>query len=376
MAAGGFAWWLWGWQLGSLTFHESWSREQRDDMEQIAKALINYNEHEDFIDRQLREHGQETDTSRLSRRMRDRDFLASSFELLQHVAESGRGEGNTPIGITAAYLACRLGKVQLAGELVRRGCDPNRPVIDKMGGMPESAFHAAIACVSLQSMNKDYTPPSAEQRQELLSIMLENGADISRGREMSIACAFLAYLRSTEEGPVMLEWLFDHGLTIPDEINKWSVCMMLSMENSLPTIKRLLEKGYLDANDELTKSYLLFAAAASVTPDTPEKLLWALDTLHADVNARQNDLWPKGTTRKIAATPLIINASQLSYDDIVSDDAAAKDRLVLQAMEILLSHGAKLTDEDAEQLVIPQNPELQRAFYALLAQYGIVLKQK
>lgn len=294
LAAAGGAWWLWGWRVGSLHFHESWSPEQWVELAAFDADLLSYVEKQNemmdaalaameekekafeaaeaappfeqfallIMNTVLLKQHPEAALPRwlrhLSTAIRERAQLAPHRRALKEAAESGRGDVVSRLdaawSMPLVHVLCRAGRLGLVQEFVLRGANPNGTHFNIPPGesVPqETLFQTAILC---EPWVPFATRPPLEQRLELLEFLLAHGASPAPHPENGIStttyAATLAYHARkegfSEDGPRMLEWLLEHGLT-PEERNSYTAILLSLLRDDLPTAQRLLEKGFLSS---------------------------------------------------------------------------------------------------------------------------------
>lgn len=329
---------LWGrsaWTWRALSYHESWSPEQRADLQELADTVS-----ELYDDTQHTLHSK---------------YMVEAYAMLREVARSGRAEAFTPTThCSAAYLAAFFGKMDLLRELTLRGADLNLPAtlfLDLF--MPETPFQAAIYIYTR-------SVPIA-QRLEMLEFMLAHGADIQKGQKM---LSFIPAYASAKDGDkgAMLEWLLEHGLTPDSDRELDTICRHLHHPGTLPVIQRLVEKKLLNTDSADIGYYLLTAALISVPEDRQEKLRWVL-SLGVDPNYH-----PESDPDDLPKSPALdIPVRFLAQAD--ADEAPD----LLQALDLLLTRGARPTQESDfyDTDYYPTAPEIRAAYKDLLTKHHI-----
>lgn len=339
-----FLWCRSAWTWRSLSYHESWTHEQRADLQELADTVS-----------ELYDETKHTKHSK---------YMVEAYAMLREVARSGRAEAFTPsTHCSAAYLAAVYAKMDLLRELTRRGADLNLPttLIPKLSPMTETPFQAAIHPF-IRSV------PIA-QRLEMLEFMLAHGADIQKGQKMPSFIHAYASAKDGDKG-AMLEWLLEHGLTPDSERELDTICAHLHHPGTLPVIQRLVEKKLLNTDSADIGYALLTAALISAPEDRLEKLRWVL-SLGVDPNYR-----PEHKPGDLPESPALNIA--LRFLARASADEAPD---LLQALDILFRHGARPTQEPGDSSFYhedgqPSTPELREAYKALLDKYGLELPQK
>ena len=313
------------WKARPLSFHESWSEEQRLELTQMYHLLQDLND----------------DTTREDQAM------------LRRVAATGRGDIYTPQGFSAAHLAAHMSFLSLLKDLVLRGADPNM-VQRTSPEHPESVFQTAMACISPDIEGRSERAPQS-LRLETLAWLLEHGADINTNISQTILIAQLSdMVDEWREAPdsqpgATVEWLLEHGLQLKSEKELHQLTFLMHLKGSLPTIRRLWAAGYLPDTQE-TRDQLLIRSLDTPCSDTPTKARWAL-AMGAD-----------------AASALPACCANIGlYGDKIDDSEVYN--ICLQALELLLSHGVK----PEEPLLYAPHAEPQRSLYLdLLGKYQLL----
>lgn len=391
LAAGGFAWWLWGWRVGGLTFHESWLPEQRAEMLSLADDLRSLPRdflHSDLISTldRMRGYGERNADGTWTWHPITRSqwekwltaaevgklFAAPILGSLQQVAAEGQCRADARAAGLVAQAACRTLHPALAKELIRRGADVNAAFnLSELSGLPEKAESCFQSAIAGKAYFSDARLPLAE-RFELLKLMLEHGADVSYNKASSLLSAYISAASETEpDHGAMLEWLLDHGLSIENADDLENAFLTLSCEGTLPAFKRMVQKGHIPLTPEF-KSRLLNRIAISPTPDSEQKALWALEELGADPNyiltrtIEDEDEEGNPIETRVPDVSLVENVARYlpAYESDAERQAAA-----LRLLDILLAHGAKLPENAAD--LAPAEPSLRRRYMEVLMKHGI-----
>ena len=409
LAAGGFAWWLWGWQVGGLRFHESWTPAQRAELQAIhdnhVKGMVRdylalQEECKANLDNIKDSSGKELASGlmKLFFPLHDRPSFVQYIELsvgfrpvcimmdevLRHVAATGRADYYCAENkLSAAYIAARCGKLDLVKELVLRGNDPNLPLLilpekadDADARRYETVFQAAIACAPYFSGEV----PPLTQRLELLDWLLAHGADINayarQGREnMPLLIAAIACMRENDQLPpeqrgLLLLWLLDHGLQVDVGCDSGFLNKQLAACNP-SLLPRIMEKVYPDSPTPEQKARILRAFLESGVQDKAAKVRWALEVLGADPNLPimreqldEEDLDRQETPTMKLAVPRRVFLPMEEEDEAEFDEQLA-------ALDILLAHGGKMERPGRDA---PELPALRERYFKVLRQNGIDLQ--
>ena len=215
----GAAWWLWGWQWRSeLTFHESWSAEERAALTEFNNYLHDRHVTDvaEFIKQEfLDEEGWNHD---LARACMTRANCAPVCQQLAHIAESGNANQPTfefmqKYGCTPVIIASITAHFDAMKALIEHGANPNacltfeplpaseRPADDNQISTPISDI------LSGYSFNKTLKP-SWNERREAAEHLISKGFDINAyGYIVGVNCT-LALLRGETE-PWF--WALEHG---------------------------------------------------------------------------------------------------------------------------------------------------------------------
>lgn len=409
LAAGCFAWWLWGWQVGGLSFHESWTPEQRAELQALhdnhVKGMVrDYLALQEKLDAAL-SNIKDSPRKEFAAGLIKQEFfplhdlpafiqyieLSIGFrpvcirmdEVLRHVAATGRADYYcAENNLSAAYIAARCGKLDLVKELVLRGNDPNLPLRIRPEGEDdanalcyETVFQASIACVPYFSGEA----PPLTQRLELLDWLLAHGADINayarQGREnMALLIATIACMHENEQLPpeqrgLLLLWLLDHGLQVDVDRDSGFLNKQLAACNP-SLLPRIMEKVYPSSPTPEQKARILRSFLESGVQDKAAKVRWALEVLGADPNlpimrekSDEEDLDRQETPTMKLAVPRVF----LPLEE--EDEAEFNEQLA--ALDILLAHGGRMDRPGSDA---PEIPALRERYFEVLRQNGIDLQ--
>ena len=409
LAAGGFAWWLWGWQVGGLRFHESWSPEQRAELQALydyhVKGMVwDYLSMLEKWDETLGDIKDSPHKERYDEMIKQAFFPLHDFpvfiqyidlsigfrpvcirmdEVLRHVAATGRADYYcADNNLSAAYIAARCGKLDLVKELVLRGNDPNRPLLilpekadDEDALRFETVFQAAIACVPY--FNGE-VPPLA-QRLELLEWLLAHGADINanarQGQEnLSLHIATIACMRENDQLPpeqrgLLLLWLLDHGLQVEADIN-----IHTQLADCHPSLlPRIVEKVYPGSPTPEQKARILRTFLENRVLYKAAKVRWALEVLGADpllpIMREESDEEDTGG-RESPAIQIAVQYFSFVHEPLDAEDEADFAEH-LQALDLLLARGCK---PERPGRATPKAPALRERYLAVLRKNGIDLQ--
>lgn len=300
-----------------LVYHHSWSPQRRADLDQLYTLMAN---------RSSEQLPPELAQLRDARRKQEDRAIC---DMLRRVAASGRGDICTDTGITAAHIAAHMSKADLLRELILSGISPNSIQKSDPTG-PESVFQTAIAC---SSFVPDTPRLSQAERLELLDWLLDHGADVNLNSDYSLTLALLADMTDEWQHDeysipgATTEWLLDHGLKPQGEHAHAQIVKVILLRGSLPCVRRLAEKGYLNLQDTQELNTLLAEASTTTETDSAEKARWLL-ALGADPTT---------------ALPACCANIRLYGDSDDMDDAPCFNS-ALQVLDALMDYGAQLDD--------------------------------
>jgi len=336
----GTAWWLWGWQWHSgMSFHESWTAEERaaltqferylhtqladdmglvyeaveDTMEEIANEVSAEEEEND--DETTDEWTKESNATpkeplglaaRLTMAVLMKLQIAPIDAALHEVAATGKGDPAeflaTPVGapMTPALLAAQLGDFPALKALISHGADPNIIMVSN-GNECESLISPLLNGMFI---NSRFIP--WEQRREMLDFLHSHGADLNRSKKI-VPLSLKIALQSREE-PQAWHWALDHGKTVSTE----EFCDMLEAPEALPLIKRVLAAKMVNINDNSGKQTPLQALTYSMRYAEIEQLDAGYEKMLDLLLAAGAD--PNLTTADTRRTPLEIMKSRTSFE--------------------------------------------------------------
>lgn len=338
--AGG-AWWLYGWQWHSgMSFHESWTAEERAALTQFERYLhtqladdmgLVYEAVEDTMEELANEVSAEEEenddettdewtdeskatpkeplglTTRLTMAMLMKLQIAPIDAALHEVAATGKGDPaeliSTPGGdkTTPALLAAQLGDFPALKALISHGADPN--VIMTYDGRE-------IECMLSPLLNGMFINSRTipwEQRREMLDFLISHGADLNRSKKM-VPLSLKIALQAREEPQVWL-WALEHGKKVSTE----DFCEMLEAAEGTPLVEYVLAHQMVNVNDNSGKRTppqalaegLWGVAAEAIETSRYEERLNLLLAAGADPNL---------TTESTRRTPLQIMQSRTDFE--------------------------------------------------------------
>ena len=338
--AGG-AWWLWGWQWhSSMSFHESWTAEERAALTQFERYLhtqladdmgLVYEAVEDTMEELVNEMSAEEEenddettdewtdeskaipkeplglTTRLTMALLMKLQIAPIDAALHEVAATGKGDPaeliSTPGGdkTTPALLAAQLGDFPALRALISHGADPN--VIMTYDGRE-------IECMLSPLLNGMFINSRSipwEQRREMLDFLISHGADLNRSKKM-VPLSLNIALQAREEPQVWL-WALEHGKKVSTD----DFCEMLEAAEGTPLVEYVLAHQMVNVNDNSGKRTPLQALAEGLWSVAAE----AIETSRYE--ERLNLLLAAGaapnlTTADTRRTPLQIMQSRTNFE--------------------------------------------------------------
>lgn len=337
----GAAWWLWGWQWHSgMSFHESWTAEERAALTQFERYLhtqladdmgLVYEAVEDTMEELVNEMSAEEEenddeatdewtdeskatpkeplglTTRLTMALLMKLQIAPIDAALHEVAATGKGDPagliSTPGGdkTTPALLAAQLGDFPALRALINHGADPN-VIMTYEGREIECMLSPLLNGMFINSRTIPW-----EQRREMLDFLISHGADLNRSKKM-VPLSLNIALQAREEPQVWL-WALEHGKKVSTD----DFCEMLEAPEGTPLVEYVLAHQMVNVNDNSGKRTPLQAlaeglwgvAAEAIETSRYEERLNLLLAAGADPNL---------TTESTRRTPLQIMQSRTDFE--------------------------------------------------------------
>ena len=337
----GAAWWLWGWQWhSSMSFHESWTTEERAALTQFERYLhtqladdmgLVYEAVEDTMEELVNEMSAEEEenddettdewtdesnatpkeplglTTRLTMALLMKLQIAPIDAALHEVAATGKGDPaeliSTPGGdkTTPALLAAQLGDFPALKALINHGADPN-VIMTYEGREIECMLSPLLNGMFINSRTIPW-----EQRREMLDFLISHGADLNRSKKM-VPLSLNIALQAREEPQVWL-WALEHGKKVSTD----DLCEMLEATEGTPLVEYVLAHQMVNVNDNSGKRTPLQAlseglwsvAAEAIETSRYEERLNLLLAAGADPNL---------TTESTRRTPLQIMQSRTNFE--------------------------------------------------------------
>lgn len=389
----------------NITFHESWTPQQRADllhmyhllsvdlpkyMIQSAKASadisidVDENDTSEQIAEKLSAALEENhrrakeEEGSLAERAVARAATLPMRNLLKKTAATGRGDVYNKDGLSLAYLAIRLGMPELAKELVRRGADPNKRYycgtdLHVAGPAYEDLLCAAVGQQPLCE-TAILTP---EQAADMVQWLLANGADPNKSQlsMLSLCCQMEMILHNRSTCTTLI---LDKMHTLPAEQQaELAAALLWHVPGSWDTFEHFFRKGIFTRKGmEQNRS---FFSTFTYCPDAPEKLE-KLIAMGFDPNytpPRRDRKEFKNDTEyeeyldeyyEGERSPLLVLLTEIAFAEDEEEFS-----LQLQCMETLLRHGATA---ELEEFHLPQDEEKRAKILTLLRQYNIPVRSE
>ena len=386
---------------GSLSFHESWSEQQRaallrmycmlriDVPATMAHTFALAEAMEEMVEAHVADNFRDWDEAEFERMYQEarkqcppRVYITSQMviapwlELLKETAATGRGDVYGKDGASLAWLAVRLGMPDMVKELVRRGADPNQKYIPPgMEGARISIQEDLLSPLVMHSPLCQSADMSPQVRKELVDWLLANGADPNKshaptllsycswgvGLHRSTLCAEPILLKLESIEPAAQKELAVHLLRyVPD-----NGALFEKLHN-----KGLLQVQNMHLYGNILSDLCEMLFDTETTPDIPQKMHLLL-TLGINPNAmpeilEQDDFESEEAFEKYTEPfedypPLHPLTSILNHMDDNED-------VSLQCLEMLLKAGATTDVYESE---LPDNPQLREKIVALMQQYHL-----
>ena len=389
LAAGGVAWWLWGWRAGGLSFHSCWNEQQQAEMRALADDLRGFQRgiidsrilhaYDGMYDVYLKKNddGAFVWVSDTFNRWEEewtaavgaKRLAAPILRSLKRMAAEGQDAVSPQEAGLVAQAAIRTLRPQLAAEFIRRGADVNAKHVfkDQFGETEgESTFECTL--VGNAYFSKACIPLA--ERLALLELMLKHGAKISSSKNTPLILAFIsAFSEVAPDHGAVLEWLLDHGYTIQSAHDVEIAAMSLSCRGTLPAFKRIVQKGQFPLSPE-NKARLLRRIISSPNAESEEKARWALDELGADPNTA---IFSTQESEDNEGDPIMIQMQDSPIIESITRylpiyESEEKCSYGLRLLELLLNHGASLPENAADRA--PQFPALRDRYMEIISKFS------
>ena len=386
---------------GSLTFHESWSEQQRaallrmycmlriDVPATMADTFALVEAMEDVLAELVADNFRDWDEAEFERMYQEarkqcppgvaiagQMAIAPWLELLKETAATGRGDVYGKDGSSLAWLAVRLGMPDMVKELVRRGADPNQKYIPAgMEGALISIQEDLLSTIVMHSPLCQSADMSPQVRKELVDWLLANGADPNKSHAPTLLlyCSVGAGIHQSTlcAEPILLK------LESIEPAEQWKLAMHLLryVPDNGALFEKLHNKGLLQVQNmhlygNILSDICKMLFDTETTPDIPQKmhLLLALGLnpnsmpeLLDKADFESEEAFEKYMEPFEDYPPLHPLTSILYHMDDNED-------VSLQCLEMLLKAGATTDVYESE---LPDNPQLREKIVALMQQYHL-----
>lgn len=302
--------------------------------------------------------------------------LAPLKHAVAQAAATGRGDVYGVNGVSAAYIAVRMGMPELAKELVARGAAPNRYYVNyTANGTPlrEDMLCAAIANSPMYG-NKTEAMSEAESA-ELLQWLLEHGGDYRKcDVETLLRCcmANMMTARSTAKTEQVVRAL---GSLSPEWQLSVAIMMLEVVPDSFPLLEQWFKEGIMTREGLEGKASILTpiaACGAEQSPQILERLLrLGLNPNYVPTAPRAEDFASVAAYRQAVAEcadipPLQIVLQYIREMNPEGEEAERVERILL-CMKILLQAGAKV---ELTPALLPEHAVLRAKVEALFAEFA------
>lgn len=302
--------------------------------------------------------------------------LAPLKHAVSQAAATGRGDVYGENGVSAAYIAVRMGMPELAKELVARGAEPNRYYVTyTANGTPlrEDMLCAAIANSPMYG-HKTEAMSEAESA-DLLQWLLEHGGDYRKcDVETLLRCcmANMMTARSTAKTEQVVRAL---GSLSPEWQMSVAIMMLEVVPDSFPLLEQWFKEGIITREGLEGKASILTpiaACGAEQSPQILERLLrLGLNPNYVPTAPRAEDFASVAAYRQAVAECADIPPLQivLQYIRSASPEGEGEERVerILLCMKILLQAGAKV---ELTPALLPEHAALRAKVEALFAEFA------
>lgn len=390
------AYWLYGWKLGSLSFHESWTPQERQVLTEFDDYLCSPARRDDCLgvfDSMGAAFGPAVSMdgwqAGLAADFGLKCLCGKTRDLLKEVASSGNADARSlETQTNLVPLALAVDSLDAARLLVVKGADPNCtldianlvPEAQQMKHTKEGAFDILVA-----HNNTFKQPYTHQERKDFLAFLLEHGATWDKAAcmpELSWQILFISGEPEEEKADLFI-WALEHGYKVnwKNKDTYSFISIMASRRHLVRMLEALERTGQLQGPMLITP---LQALCSESFPEqqVPEAMEWLLAR-----GTDPNGLADKDATDAVFALlgedgpsprrydkpskrPLCLLMDSLgsrAYYDVDEDEEAVR-AVLLKELEILLRHGAKADAplEPGSRLLqsIPRVKEL-------LDQYGV-----
>lgn len=246
LAAG--AWWLWGWQSDDeLTFHESWSNEERAALTELNTYL-----HNGFAAemKQLMEDetGESSTESDISTAIMARTTAAPIAKRLAEIAASGSAADAEPVvtgtglrNYEPSIMAAQTGHFEALKALIAHGANPNATLLMN-NDTPDYALDTPLSPLLSGNFAGTRSIPW-EQRREMVEYLLQHGAELNDKHNMNGTALKVALIIRNEAEPWLLA--LKHG----KKVSQREFIDTLLAPAGMPVLRKMIESKQVNVND-------------------------------------------------------------------------------------------------------------------------------
>lgn len=261
LAAGGGALWLWGWTwMGSPSYHESWTAEERTaitefdtylrqqyaaDSEAVMVACVRL-----FLEIMGGEVFSPGMVERLAAAYTARMVAAPVSGMLHRFAESGDASPADTVGfqdirgLTPAIIAAQTGHLKALEALVQHGANPNAMAIISDDFAKTREAETPISPL----LNGHFTNGRRlpwETRRQTAEFLLARGANLNASRRINQLSCDMALMFQEQNRSAPWEWALNHGMSMnPENLN-----LIITLADGGPVLERALREKLVDVND-------------------------------------------------------------------------------------------------------------------------------
>ena len=302
--------------------------------------------------------------------------LAPIKQAVAQAAATGRGDVYGSNGVSAAYVAVRMGMPALVKELVTRGANPNQQYVTYTSDGTYLREDMLCATVANSPMYGDKAEAMSEaESAELLQWLLAHGGDFRKGNAETLLRCCMANMmtaRSTAKTEQVVRAL---GSLSPEWQMSVSIIMLELVPDSFPLLEQWYKEGIITREGLEGKASILTPIAACGAADSPqnlEKLLsLGLNPNYVPPTPRAEDYGSVGEYRQAVAECADIPPLQivLQYIRGVNPEGENAERVerILSCMKILLQAGAKV---ELTPALLPEHAGLRAKVEALFAEFA------
>lgn len=206
----GTAWWLYGWQCGSPTFHENWTKEEQAALTEFD-TYLRYSFAGDLSEVEYL-FPEESEQSI------GRNFCAPIRRQLLDATASGQaatpaisfrfGNLTSRASSVPAIVASQTGHLDALKALILHGADPNACISISEENGASFEGDTPMSCLLSGSFGPNKVQIPWSERKELAEFLLSRGADVNQHSTILGQCCILAHMRGETE-PWF--WALEHG---------------------------------------------------------------------------------------------------------------------------------------------------------------------